>query len=216
MPLELPDALDKKSTLRVRVHLNLNHPELAENAVRIQSRSGAWITVAYATELALENCVPVVDAAAQERVRTGASKKTPHAFIEGNLVHFKGRERPAAPPLLAQKARRFLISNPVAAPKDAAASAINYNPRFAACFYEDKPEKAGIDQKLESATKITAVGWNFRAEGAVFSPLLPGHRCNASTTKKPSFFELAAIRKGLKATSELSAQPAPRQVRPRR
>lgn len=37
------------SPLRVRIHLNLANPELAENAVRVQSPSGNWSTVAYAT-----------------------------------------------------------------------------------------------------------------------------------------------------------------------
>jgi hypothetical protein len=74
-PSPRPPNETSSGKLRVRVHLNLANPELAENVVRVKAPSGAWITVAYATELALENCIPVVDHRAQERIRQGASKK---------------------------------------------------------------------------------------------------------------------------------------------
>lgn len=195
--------------MRVRVHLNLGHPELAENVVRIKAASGAWITVAYATELVLENCIPVVNHQAQERIRQGASKKTPHAFIEGDLAHFKGRLREKAPPHLVKKALPGLIQQAgftaAAAREDKVA--INYNPRFASCFYLDNADKSQISQKFEACPEMVVVGWNFGARAPNYSPILDTDRCDPASTKKSSFSELLAIRKGRRTTEELAQTP---------
>lgn len=83
--------------MRVQIHLNLAKPQLAETVVRIQSESGAWIGVAYATRLHLNNVVPVINSAAQHNIAKGSSKKTPHAFLEGDLIHFEGNKHVSAP-----------------------------------------------------------------------------------------------------------------------
>jgi hypothetical protein len=200
--------------LRVRIHLNLAKPELAESAVRIQSPSGAWVTVGYATELALANCKPVVDLKAQSVISQGAAKKTPHAFIEGDLVHFRGREREQAPPALRAQARPFLKASTrfssLRTQADNEQAAINYNPRFASCFYCDAPDRTQIHDKFVASNALVAMGWKFLAIGPQVAPLLDADRCAPEALAKASIFEHLALRRGRQTTERLMA------ARPRR
>lgn len=197
--------------MRVRIHLNLAKPELAENAVRIQGPSGAWITVGYSTQLVLQNCVPVVDSVAQEKVRDGKTRKVPHAFIEGDLVHFKGRPRLKAPPALAAKAKPFLAESAEFGARHAFASSqgrkINYNPRFASCFYGDAPSKAEVSEKFLGSDEMVVVGWAFGALAPRFAPMTPGDRCAPSALAKTSLSEKLGIARGRETTARMEGAP---------
>lgn len=196
-----------EATLRVRVHLNLAKPERAENAVRVLAPSGAWVTVAYATELLLENVIPVVHLDSQEKIRDGDSRKVPHAFMEGDLIHFKGRRRDKAPVHLTQLAAPFLIHN--AGFQDTLTQAqqishpINYNPRFASCFYRDQDNKAAIADRFVQSQQIIVIGWDFLAIAPDFTPLLAHDRCAHEALTKASPSEHHALNQGRDTTHKL-------------
>jgi hypothetical protein len=117
--------------------------------------------------------------------------------------------RDKAPPRLVNKARPGLVSQPDFAASNAQPGkvAINYNPRFASCFYLDAPDKSQVDKKFDSCPDMVIVGWSFQAIAPRFSPLLDADRCDPTTTQKPSFFELLAIRKGRQTTQTLVQSP---------
>lgn len=194
------------SHLIVQIHLNLAQPGLAENVVRVQSQSGAWVGVAYATELVLSHVHPVVDQRARLRIEHGEGKKTPHAFLQGTLLHFKGRLREKAPLDLQEQVQPFLTPSPdfEALYQESVASgqAINYNPRFATCFYQDQPDKSSITQQFERAETLMVLGWQCVALQGQFSPLLPENRCHATALERTSLFEKLAIQRGKKTTQE--------------
>lgn len=153
--------------MRVQIHLNLAQPQLAENVVRIQSPRGHWVGVAYATQLLLRNVVPIVDGHAQQAVANGLQKKTPHAFLEGDLIHCVGRIREKAP-----QALKDVFSMPcvhdfhhhMLQPHEQ----VNYNPRFATCFFR----KADVvTEKFIHAHTLTVVGWNFYTQGNIFEAM---------------------------------------------
>lgn len=199
------------SALRVQIHLNLANPELAESVVRIKSQTGAWISVGYATEIVLGNAIPVIDEKAREKISEGGGKKTPHAFIEGDLLHFKGRLRDKAPEYLKSIADRFFIENVLfdqwlgqAQKEDVK---INYNPRFATCFYRDRASKEDINEEYLSANKLMAVGWLFLAQEASFSALPQSKKCDVSLLERVSVFEKRALSLGRATTEALLAEP---------
>lgn len=199
-----PSAKDR---MRVRIHLNLAKPELAETAVRIQAPSGAWSTVGYATELILENCRPVVDLAAQNKISQGSTRKVPHAFIEGDLVHFKGRARSKAPPALLKCAKPHMTRNASFQEEaDRARSLgtqVNYNPRFAKCFYQDHADKSLINQKFIECDKMIVMGWSFLANRCKFAPIASSDRCQPAALEKTSLSEKIGIRRGRETTQRL-------------
>lgn len=199
------------STLRVQIHLNLANPELAESVVRIKSQTGAWISVGYATEIVLGNAIPVIDEKARERISDGGGKKTPHAFIEGDLLHFKGRLRDKAPEHLKSIADPFFTASvsfgrwlDQAQKEDIK---INYNPRFATCFYRDRTSKNDINEEYLSANKLIAVGWLFLAQGASFSALPQSKKCDGSLLEHVSVFEKRALSLGRATTEALLSEP---------
>lgn len=216
---DLPGAMIKKtygvdpvprSPLRARIHLNLAKPERAENAVKVQSpHTGAWITVGYATQLLLEQCVPAVDLAAQEKIRQGSTRKVPHAFIEGNLVHFHGRLRTKAPKDLLDTVKEHLVDHPSFLSRCQSIQAqdlpINYNPRFARCFYRHQADRATISQRFERCQAMAVVGWNHWVEKAQWSPLTQEDRCEPEALSKTKLSETLAIRRGRATTQTLSA-----------
>lgn len=183
--------------MRVQIHLNLAQPHLAENVVRVQSTRGAWIGVAYATQLVMRNVVPVVDLQAQQAVANGLQKKTPHAFLEGDLVHFMGRRRDKAP--------KYLSDTFVAPVMDDfnqrigdCTTQVNYNPRFAQCFYRQAPS---IEEKFVHARELVVSGWNFYTQGDTFEPMTQTdyvHKLEGT-----SVFEKIAIARGRKTSEEM-------------
>ena len=200
--------------LRIQTHLNLAKPELAENAVRVQSENGAWVTVAYATELMIEDVAPLVMLGPQGRIRQGDSRKVPHAFLEGNLRHFKGRLREKAPDHLKALALPFLIEHPkfVQCAQQAceADEQINYNPRFASCFYRDRPEKSAIQDKLVGCGSLVAIGWKFWGMGTRWVPMRPKDRCKPEALELASPSEWLTLRRGRATTAALlQATPKP-------
>lgn len=205
--------------LRVRIHLNLAKPELAENVVKVKLPGGTWSTVAYAKELLLENCVPFVDPLAQERIRAGSSRKVPHAYIEGDLVHFSGRVRNLAPKRALALARPHLIcrddfehraanflNDPIR---------INYNPRFARCFYKDAPTRDQVSDRFVSCDSMMVVGWSFMARAVTLTPLLASDRCSPEDLAKASSSERSVLRRGHDTTAQRVARILP-QPRPGR
>lgn len=183
--------------MRVQIHLNLAQPHLAENVVRIQSQRGAWIGVAYATQLVLKNVVPVVDIHAQQAVADGLQKKTPHAFLEGDLIHCVGRIREKAPSLLKE-----VFSMPVADDFSHYVSLqdnqVNYNPRFAQCFYR---KDQVVTEKFVRADTLVVVGWNFYTQGNTFEPMSVHdyvHKHDGT-----SLFEKIAMARGRKTSETL-------------
>lgn len=186
--------------LRVRIHLNLGRPEQAENTIKVRSpKSGRWITLAYADQLRLKNVEPVVHLAAQKRIAKTGGRKSPHAFLEGDLISFQGRMREKRPrgfdaladDLLARMDRSRKLStafNTVA---------INYNPRFANCFYADNQDKSEINERFVRADNLYAIGWRFCVEGGEFAPFEKGNR-NKNYQKslaQTSAFERRALEK---------------------
>lgn len=188
--------------MRVQIHLNLAKPQLAETVVRIQSESGAWIGVAYATRLHLNNVVPVINSAAQHNIAKGSSKKTPHAFLEGDLIHFEGRLRNKAPETVKNKFQPP-VCNDFETFKAAYATMdpINYNPRFADCFYKNEQQKSNITQEFVSCSDLIVVGWGFFAENAQYKPMQTHSYCHA--LDHTSLFEKIANQRGQKQTQEL-------------
>lgn len=209
--------------LRVRIHLNLAKPERAESAVKIQSpKSGAWITVGYATQMLLEQCEPVVDLASQDKIEKGSTRKVPHAFIEGSLVHFLGRIRTKAPSDLVDLARPHLVKHPSFLSRCQEIQEqdlpVNYNPRFARCFYRHRPDRSAISERFERCQAMAVVGWNHWAENARWSPLDAADRCEPEALSKTKLSEVLAIRRGRATTQvmsgDLSPSPRHRAVRP--
>ena len=202
--------------LRVQIHLNLGHPELAETVVRVQSRSGAWVGVAYATEVVLSDVHPVVHAPSQQKIAEGSGKKTPHAFLEGTLVHFEGRLRDKAPPKLLQQARGHLKAcSDFNALRDQAQRTdvrVNYNPRFATCFYQDQPTKTQIADRVVGCAHVVALGWRFWAIDPKLAPLTASDRCAPDAVVRASVFERRALAQGRATTEKLlnAAPSAPR------
>lgn len=185
--------------MRVQIHLNLAHPQLAENVVRIQSNRGTWVGVAYATQLVLENVVPVVDLYAQQAVADGLQKKTPHAFLEGNLIHCVGRIRDKAPQTL-----KDMFSMPVVDDFHhydyvlQSGDHVNYNPRFAQCFYRKDDV---VTEKFIHADMLTVVGWNFYAHGNTFEPM--GFNDYVHKQEGTSLFEKVSMARGRKMSEDL-------------
>lgn len=183
--------------MRVQIHLNLAQPQQAENVVRIQSARGSWVGVAYATHLVLENVVPVVDIHAQQAVADGLQKKTPHAFLEGDLIHCVGRIRDKAPSHL-----KDVFSMPVVDDFPHYVSLhgdqVNYNPRFATCFFR----KADVvTDKFVRADTLVVVGWNFYTQGNTFEPMSVHdyvHKHDGT-----SLFEKIAMARGRKTSETL-------------
>lgn len=183
--------------MRVQIHLNLAQPHLAENVVRIQSARGSWVGVAYATQLVLHNVVPVVDRHAQQAVADGLQKKTPHAFLEGDLIYCAGRLRDKAPQVL-----KNVFSMPtvndfhhyVSQPHEQ----VNYNPRFATCFFRKADM---VTEKFIHADTLTVVGWNFYAHNNTFELMDEGdyvHKHDGT-----SVFEKIAMMRGRKMSEDL-------------
>lgn len=197
--------MSTSTPLRVRVHLNLANPAQAENVVKVRLPTGTWSTVAYAKELLLENCIPVVDLPAQERVRSGHSRKVPHAYIEADLVHFSGRLRPLAPKRAKELARPHLIQvqdfHAIAAPFLTDPARINYNPRFARCFYLDAPDRALVSERFVASGSMLAIGWSFMARAVQSAPLLPSDRCDKNDLLLASSSEKSVLRRGHEATT---------------
>ena len=191
--------------MKVRVHLNLANPARAENVVKVKTDKGSWLTVAYATQMILKDCYPVVEALAQERIRTGASKKVPHAYIEGELVHFVGRLRPLAPKKTVDLARPFLKSMPefedVVQEMLETSEPINYNPRVARCFYLD--EAGEKKQKFVSCPEMLVLGWSFRALSPQLVKMSKNDLCEKDDVLLTSLFERSVISRGHGTTSEI-------------
>lgn len=184
--------------MRVQIHLNLGQPQLAENVVRVQSPSGAWIGVAYATQLILHDVVPHVDKTVQQSVADGLQKKIPHAFLEGKLLHFVGRMRERAPTnLILDRPRQDGFVNRVLQAQHAGIE-INYNPRVATCFYQaaDTPT-----EKFIQCDSLVVSGWNFYALGAQLQPLA-GHEY-VNKRAGTSAFEKLAVARGRKTSEGL-------------
>ena len=188
--------------MRVQIHLNLANPELAEQVVRIKAPSGAWIGVAYATHLVLDNCRPVVNEEMRQRISEGTLGKKPHAFIEGDLVHFEGRVRDKAPERLKALWNKGAPSTNTYSPMEERIP-INYNPRFAKCFYLDQPQKDHIDSQFLSAQRMEVIGWSCMAQGVEHTPLLLNDLCDSNALERTCAFERMSIAKGRKATSQL-------------
>lgn len=191
--------------LRVRIHLNLARPDLAENAVRVQTAFGSWSTVAYANELVLENCVPVINTASQQKIEQGKSRKVPHAYLEGDLVHFKGRLRNLATSRAKALAEGKLVQDPgfnaTAATLASQGQPINYNPRFAKCFYIDRQCRNEIQDRFVSCPRLAVVGWKFFAQDPLTSPMLPQDYCHPQALSLASSSEKSVLRRGHKKTS---------------
>lgn len=196
-----PKAIAAASPVRVRIHLNLAQPERAECAVKVQSPRGGWITVGYSTHLRLENCQPVVDLQRQQVISRGEGKKTPHAFIEGDLVAFQGRVRPVAPQDLVRASGIMALGPPGAA--NDVGQPINYNPRFARCFYLDQPSKDLVSERLVSCGAMDVVGWSFLARDIRAAPLQPSDMCPGHALQMASKFEKQAISAGIATTRKM-------------
>ena len=200
--------------LRVRVHLNLANPVQAENVVKVLLPSGTWSTVAYAKELLLANCVPVVDQSAQGRVRQGRSRKVPHAYIEADLVHFSGRLLPLAPKRAKEIAQPHLVQaqdfQDVAAPFLENPVRVNYNPRFARCFYLDAPDRAQVTDRFLASESMLVLGWSFMAKKVQSEPLLPADRCADRDLLLASSSEKSVLRRGHETTSTQVSQMSSR------
>lgn len=183
--------------MRVQIHLNLAQPQQAENVVRIQTSRGNWVGVAYATHLIMRNVVPVVDRQAQQAVANGLQKKTPHAFLEGELLHCVGRIRDKAPQSL-----KDIFSMPVvedfhhymAQPHEC----VNYNPRFATCFFRKGDVVA---EKFIHADTLVVVGWNFYTSGNTFEIMAGGDYVHKQDGT--SLFEKVSMARGRKTSEEL-------------
>lgn len=197
-------------TLRVRIHLNLANPAQAENVVKVKLPGGTWSTVAYAKELLLQNCLPHVDPSAKERIRAGESRKVPHAYIEGDLVHFSGRLRALAPKRALDLARPHLVASP-----DFSRQAeeflkdpvrINYNPRFARCFYKDAPTRDQVTDRFVCCDSMLVLGWSFMGRGVELAPLLPTDRCRPEDLAKASPSERSVLRRGHETTAQQVAR----------
>jgi hypothetical protein len=204
--------------MRARIHLNLAEPKLAESAVKIQSPGGGWVTVAYAQEVLLDQAEPVVDHALREQVRLGNIKKVPHAFIEGELVAFRGRWRDKAPPGLKARVAGLQVKESLSNDR-AERRQVGYNPRVAACFYATVPDHdpAKLTERFVRAARLQAVGWGFFAEGGTFAPLAPADRCAPADLRRTSAFEKEALAQGWDTTLKLMApEPAATEVPPRR
>ena len=193
--------------LRVQIHLNLAEPQAAENVVRLQSASGTWVGVAYATELVLTNVHPVVHLPLQERIARGDLHKVPHAFLEGDLLHFKGRWRELAPAALIQQASQGFHETTafpalVSQARESAVG-INYNPRFASCFYADQASKEAIDSRFVSAGQAVILGWKCWVFEPSLVPLEAACRCQPQALEKTSEFERRALGRGFEKTQGL-------------
>ena len=198
------------SPIRVQIHLNLAEPKEAENVVRVRSASGAWVGVAYAKEIVLAHAVPVVDPVLQKRIENGDLHKVPHAFLEGELVHFKGRWRDLAPADLKQRVQAAFTTDPgfetTARQVLEQGLPVNYNPRFASCFYADKPQRQDIDQRFIGADRLLAVGWQFMAMGATLEPLTTADLSRQGALDKTTDFERQAIGRGRRSSLQLLRQ----------
>lgn len=192
------------SRLRVRIHLNLAQPDRAESSIKVQSENGGWITLAYGHDLIMENVVPVVHTATQKKIAETGGRKSPHAFLEGDLVSFAGRLRANTPAQMDKK--KLILSKlktddrPSLTRDFNTAASINYNPRFASCFYQDQQNKDDIDQKLISAKRLIVRGWTFRTIKPVFKAFEENDRVQdyKKSMAQSSEFERLALKRGRK------------------
>jgi len=189
--------------LRVRIHLNLARPELSESSVKVKSpKTGAWLTIAYASEMKLANVIPVVHQAAQKRVVEKGGRKSPHAFLEGDLISFSGRLRDKMPESLKKLATDILRFEKRAAclSSEFNGVAINYNPRFASCFYRDQPTKEQVKERFVGADVLIVRGWAFHVTGGRFTGLSKSDTVQnyQQVLTRTSGFEKQAFRKARK------------------
>lgn len=179
----------------VRIHLNLNHPERAENSVRLVCADGTCPTVAYATHLILKNVRTIIDEAKRDGIAHGDSK-TPCAYLEGELESWTGRLREKASakvkatiePYRTDRQgieRQFLPD----------AERINFNPKKAKRFYNENTPASFF----ETAERAVITHWDFAVENPVWRPAEPGE----ILTDRPraSQVELCAIRRGKDLTN---------------
>lgn len=188
--------------MRVRIHLNLARSENAETTIRMYNPStGGWPTVGYAESIVLENITPIVSDVIAHRIATGDLKhKTPHAFLEGDLVSWAGTvsNRPANNDLQDQINQKRIDANQnVVTPFQSVfnhACFVGYNPKFASCFYRHQSKKEDIVDRFISAHTLVACGWLFFADGAVFNAMVPGDYI--ASQPSASDFEKSTIPKG--------------------
>lgn len=183
--------------MRVQIHLNLAQPQQAENVVRVQTSRGNWVAVAYATHLIMRNVVPVVDNHVQQAVADGLQKKTPHAFLEGDLIHCVGRLRDKAPQVL-KNGFSMPTVNDFHHYVSQSHEQVNYNPRFATCFFR---KSEIVTEKFIFADTLTVVGWNFYTQGNTFEAMTGMdyvHKHDGT-----SVFEKIAMARGRKMSEEL-------------
>lgn len=149
----------------------------------------------------------------------GREKKIPHAFLEGDLVHFEGRVRDAVSPA----ARRLVDAFPRLSTAETLwiqaqgqAQRLNYNPRFASCFYVDAPERSAITDRFIAARQLVIRGWACQALGPLeTTPLLACDRMQPQALEQASAFELRAVRKGWEKTQDIQGDPTKARVRRR-
>ncbi len=188
--------------MRVRIHLNLARSENAETTIRMHNpKTGAWPTVGYAESIVLSNVTPVISDAIAHRIATGDLKhKTPHAFLEGDLVSWVGKvsNRTANVNLQNQIDQKRIETNmDVIQPFKSVfnqACFVGYNPKFASCFYRHQNDKQDIVDRFISAQSLIACGWLFFANDAVFTTMKSGDYI--VNQPQASDFERSTIPKG--------------------
>lgn len=162
----------ERRLLRVRIHLNLARAAEAENTIKVKNpKTGRWPTIAYGRALILNDVRPIVHETTRARIASGQQiRKTPHAFLEGDLVAWNGRLRAANDyddlkseimkqhqELEDDSFRRALVQ------AFSAQTLIGFNPKMAKLFYVlgDRGRKPKF--AFQGAGRLGVCGWSYAA-----------------------------------------------------
>ena len=200
---------DTQTLPRIHIHLNLAKADRAHNTVKVYNPdTGRWPTVAYADALILKNVTPIVHDKIAMKIATGElAHKTPHAFLEADLVSWVGDFRKSGNYI---SLKQDLFQSRVCEegqPFDPfcvelsklfnRAVEVGYNPKTARCFYTKNNEGEALSKFL-SAKELGVCGWFFSAKDEKSTALLPSDL--VETPPEKSSFERTEIPKGIKTS----------------
>lgn len=197
--------------LRVRVHLNLAQADNARSTIQmLNEKTGRWIAVGYADGLLLKNVKTVVNEKTAKKIASGKQRtKSPHAFIEGDLISWVGELREKCPSnILLTNLETFRVKTQTEQERFQESLKpvfnhnvqIGYNPKLAACFYKKPKTSKRPFFKFLSANRVAVCGWSYAAFETRMQVLK-----ERELIKKPAAktdFEKSEMAKGVKATKK--------------
>ena len=190
---------------RVRINLRLVHTGRAENVLRVNKYDTAGNLVssppaAYAVYAILKNVVPVVQEEKRVRIASGASRKMPCAWLEGDLVAWNGRFQKAASTELRSVLRDLrrddlMIYAGSYRREFSRTVMVGFNPKKLKGFYTNEGRNI-----FEGAKMLYVCHWGYMAQGASLKPVTSADIVHNAVPASST--ELKDVPKGVERTRE--------------